>query len=151
MEDEQKIVEISKRRKYFDVFFPEIIGQDFRKDVPKLPNSCPCCGYLTLERRCSWEICAFCFWEDDGQDDIDANIVEAGPNGGYSLTEYRLIFFDELRTFKNNQVENSPAFLIGKELTILDNLIYNQIVDNEIAFNQIKLLTTLFDDLRMQL
>ncbi len=38
MENEQKIVEISKRRKYFDLLFPEIIGQNFRKDVPKLPN-----------------------------------------------------------------------------------------------------------------
>ncbi|WP_328859368.1 CPCC family cysteine-rich protein [Streptomyces sp. NBC_00306] len=28
---------------------------------------CPCCGYVTLAERGSHEICAVCFWEDDGQ------------------------------------------------------------------------------------
>jgi hypothetical protein len=30
-----------------------------------------------------------CFWEDDGQDDIDADIVYGGPNGSLSLTQAR--------------------------------------------------------------
>ncbi|MFF1770133.1 CPCC family cysteine-rich protein [Streptomyces sp. NPDC058249] len=32
------------------------------------PYGCPCCGFLTLDERGSYEICPVCFWEDDGQD-----------------------------------------------------------------------------------
>ncbi len=42
---------------------------------------CPCCGYKTLNERGDYEICEVCFWEDDGQDDVDANtICHLGPN-----------------------------------------------------------------------
>jgi hypothetical protein len=30
-----------------------------------------------------------CFWEDDGQDDVDADTVRGGPNGRLSLTMAR--------------------------------------------------------------
>jgi hypothetical protein len=53
------------------------------------PYACPCCGYLTLERRGYYELCPVCFWEDDGQDEHDANEVRGGPNRGLSLTEAR--------------------------------------------------------------
>lgn len=29
---------------------------------------CPCCDYFTLNNRGDFEICAVCFWEDDGID-----------------------------------------------------------------------------------
>lgn len=53
------------------------------------PYRCPCCRRLTLEERGGFDICPVCFWEDDGQDDRDADIVRGGPNGGLSLTEAR--------------------------------------------------------------
>ena len=53
---------------------------------------CPCCGYRTLDERGGFEICAVCFWEDDGQDDQDAGIVRGGPNGALSLTLARANF-----------------------------------------------------------
>ncbi|MFF4554441.1 CPCC family cysteine-rich protein [Streptomyces sp. NPDC001422] len=56
------------------------------------PYGCPCCGFLTLDERGSYEICPVCFWEDDGQDDQDANRVRGGPNGRLSLTEARRNF-----------------------------------------------------------
>ena len=56
------------------------------------PYSCPCCGFLTLDERGSYEICPVCFWEDDGQDDVDADVVRGGPNGALSLTEARANF-----------------------------------------------------------
>jgi hypothetical protein len=34
-------------------------------------------------------MCPVCYWEDDGQDDADANIVRGGPNGNLSLSEAR--------------------------------------------------------------
>jgi hypothetical protein len=34
-------------------------------------------------------MCPVCYWEDDGQDDLDADIVRGGPNKNLSLTEAR--------------------------------------------------------------
>jgi len=50
---------------------------------------CPCCYMPTLEERAIWDICAICFWEDDGQDSDDSDVVRGGPNSNYSLTEAR--------------------------------------------------------------
>jgi hypothetical protein len=48
---------------------------------------CPCCRYPTLATRGSFDVCAVCFWEDDGQDNHDADRVRGGPNGNFSLTQ----------------------------------------------------------------
>lgn len=53
---------------------------------------CPCCNFLTLNERGGFEICPVCFWEDDGQDDHDADLVRGGPNGMRSLTDARRNF-----------------------------------------------------------
>lgn len=53
------------------------------------PYACPCCGYLTLSERGGDEICQVCFWEDDGQDDHDSDVVRGGPNKGLSLAAAR--------------------------------------------------------------
>jgi len=44
---------------------------------------CPCCGYKTLRGRGQDEICAVCFWHDDGQDEHDADEVRGGPNWNF--------------------------------------------------------------------
>jgi hypothetical protein len=54
-----------------------------------LPLRCPCCGCKTLAERAGYEICDVCFWEDDGQDDHDADVIRGGPNGRLSLSEAR--------------------------------------------------------------
>jgi hypothetical protein len=56
------------------------------------PYACPCCGYLTLGERGGYEICPVCFWEDDGQDEQDADVVRGGPNGRLSLSDARRSF-----------------------------------------------------------
>ncbi len=56
---------------------------------PRLPLRCPCCGCQTLGERGGWEICEVCFWEDDGQDNHDAEVVRGGPNGSLSLAQAR--------------------------------------------------------------
>ena len=58
---------------------------------------CPCCFMPTLDERSGYEICPICFWEDDGQDSDDADIVRGGPNSNYSLTEARSDF-EEFKT-----------------------------------------------------
>jgi Cysteine-rich CPCC len=52
-------------------------------------RQCPCCGHLTLARRAAFEICAVCYWQDDGQDDADADEVRGGPNNVLSLAAAR--------------------------------------------------------------
>jgi hypothetical protein len=42
-----------------------------------------------LDDRGGYDICPVCFWEDDGQDEHDAEIVRGGPNGSLSLTAAR--------------------------------------------------------------
>lgn len=37
-----------------------------------------------------FEICEVCFWEDDGQDDMDADECKGGPNGPLSLHQARI-------------------------------------------------------------
>lgn len=51
---------------------------------------CPCCRFKTLFGRAAFEICKVCFWEDDGQDDQDADIVRGGPNDSLSLRRERV-------------------------------------------------------------
>jgi hypothetical protein len=42
---------------------------------------CPCCKYKTLSERARYEICAVCFWEDDGRDDNrDLGFAKARDN-----------------------------------------------------------------------
>jgi hypothetical protein len=53
---------------------------------------CPCCQFKTLDERGIYDICPVCFWEDDGQDDHDAEVVRGGPNGSLSLTDARRNF-----------------------------------------------------------
>ena len=53
------------------------------------PYPCPCCGHVTLPERGGFDICPVCFWEDDGQDEADADVVRGGPNGMLSLTAAR--------------------------------------------------------------
>ena len=54
--------------------------------------ACPCCGCLTLGERGGYEICPVCFWEDDGQDEDNADLILGGPNGSLSLTQARRNF-----------------------------------------------------------
>ncbi|MEO1731331.1 MAG: CPCC family cysteine-rich protein [Pseudomonadota bacterium] len=55
---------------------------------------CPCCRYKTLSERGGFNICPVCFWEDDGQDEHDAQIVRGGPNECLSLSGARQNFKD---------------------------------------------------------
>lgn len=53
---------------------------------------CPCCKYKTLHSRGDYEICKVCFWEDDGQDEHDADVVRGGPNYDLSLRQAQANF-----------------------------------------------------------
>ena len=74
---------ITEHSKKFAHEETEIIIRSSVKAPPRdgMKYRCPCCGYKTLNERGEYEICAVCFWEDDGQDDVDANTNRIlGPN-----------------------------------------------------------------------
>ena len=50
---------------------------------------CLCCGYKTLTLPDAFELCQVCWWQDDGQDDRDADVVRRTVNGDLSLSEGR--------------------------------------------------------------
>lgn len=56
--------------------------------------ACPCCGYNSIISRACFEICSICFWEDDGQDNENADVVLGGPNSDVSLTQARMNFIE---------------------------------------------------------
>jgi len=62
---------------------------DEPRDLRENARACPCCGHLTLTERGAFEMCPVCWWEDDGQDDADADVVRGGPNGDLSLSRAR--------------------------------------------------------------
>lgn len=53
---------------------------------------CQCCGYKTLSALKEQEICPICWWQDEGQDDEDADVVYGGANARLSLTQARANF-----------------------------------------------------------
>lgn len=77
-----KLDNLMERRAYFNLYLPKLKGGNVGSNHI-LGNTCPSCGYPTLEDRASWEICSICFWEDDAQDDADADKIFGGPNGDY--------------------------------------------------------------------
>lgn len=85
--------DLKGRRTFFLKNFEVVkIGRQ-RTDISSfevLKNSCPVCGYWTLEARDSFDICGICFWEDDGMDDFEENL-DSGPNH-MTLKEGRIIF-----------------------------------------------------------
>jgi hypothetical protein len=143
---QQKIEIILKRRAFFDLHFPPIDGCDA---LDNLSNSCPSCGYLTLTERGGNEICSFCFWEDRGQDNADADEAQGGPNGRYSLTVYREELFDWMMTLKGRRSQDDELeFSIGQELIKLDLLMQATTVDKQAIRDQIGLLSECFEENR---
>lgn len=91
---------LKARRAFFNEQLPSIpilhvVNIDDKK------NTCPVCGYPTLETRCSFGTCPICWWEDDGQDDNNADEEWGGPNGSYTLNEYRTVFYERLNLLKS--------------------------------------------------
>jgi hypothetical protein len=88
--EELSEAELARRVRSFERYTDAVGNNSVQWPERGEPYACPCCGYLTLDTRGNYEICNVCFWEDDGQDDHDADVVRGGPNGPLSLTQARL-------------------------------------------------------------
>lgn len=99
--------------------FPEIPGMKGHSWVQifKMPNTCPVCGFYTLEERDSWDVCGICWWEDDGQDEKefgkfnDPDEIIGGPNAHWSLTSYRKFFYENINNSKITKGTGIKALL----------------------------------------
>jgi hypothetical protein len=80
------------RGRWFEGYVERLENSSVTSGGDDGPFACPCCGYLTLGERGAFEICSVCFWEDDGQDEHDADVVRGGPNGRLSLSDARRNF-----------------------------------------------------------
>ena len=78
----------ARSRAWFESYL-KALGSGSVRGREEGPYRCPCCHKLTLGERGGFEICPVCFWEDDGQDEHDADVVRGGPNGALSLSQAR--------------------------------------------------------------
>lgn len=125
MEEQKNYIDnFKERRDFFQKNFPLKIGKQ-RMDMNSadiLKNSCPVCGYLTLEQRDSHDICGICFWEDDGIDDFEGN-ENSGPND-MTLKEGRVIFQEAKRKLLNiNSSDNDLLETLKNRFIVLDHFI----------------------------
>lgn len=87
---EQSNEEPQASRRWFHKYVERLDeGSVVRARNTGLECRCPCCRCLTLDERGGFDVCPVCFWEDDGQDDADADVVHGGLNGILSLTQAR--------------------------------------------------------------
>lgn len=116
--------ELADRRAFFMKNFPMIeIGRE-RVDVRSgeiLKNTCPVCGYLSLDCRDAFEICSICFWEDDGLDDYEID-SESEPNH-MTLLEARKKFRNSKQQLLSSVNDNLVRSKIKLSFLMLDNLI----------------------------
>lgn len=105
------IEKLKERRKYYNRTLPKI-GQGVAGGNSDLANTCPSCGYPSIEERCCWKSCSICWWEDDGQDDNTENEICGGPNSDYSLTSYRLAFYRKYKAAKEVSTKNDLSMLV---------------------------------------
>jgi hypothetical protein len=131
---ENYIDNFKQRREFFQKNFAiQILRQ--RTDVKSediLKNSCPVCGYLTLDQRDAFEICVICFWEDDGIDDLEEN-MDSGPNH-MTLKEGRNMFQEAKRKLLTAKVadDNFIDTLKNKFLNIDNSIEQNNLDKSEI-------------------
>jgi hypothetical protein len=81
--------EVQKRHAWVEWYSDKAANEPFPEPQPGERHRCPCCHCRTLPQRNTNTICAVCFWEDDGQDDVDADLVRGGANGNLSLSAAR--------------------------------------------------------------
>jgi len=104
MKEENYIYNFNQRRAFFQKNFEIkiVLQRTYVKSEDILKNSCPKCGYLTLDERSNYDICSICFWEDDGIDDFELN-KNSGPNH-MTLKEGREIFQEAKRKLLSAKV-----------------------------------------------
>src|SRR3954462_11713935 len=92
MADKPADAELERRKAWFERYVQQLEQGSVRADPENGPYRCPCCHGRTLPERGAFAICPVSFWEDEGQDDQDGDVVRGGPNGSLSLRHARTTF-----------------------------------------------------------
>lgn len=98
-------IDESRKRAWFELYTEQFSSNSVRSPAEGGPYRCPCCHCLTLETRGDFDICDVCYWEDDGQDNHDADVVRGGPNGVLSLAQARVNYL-EFGACERSMIEN---------------------------------------------
>jgi hypothetical protein len=69
---------------------------------------------LHIVGRRGVEMCPVCWWEDDGQDDVDEDVVICGPNGSLSLKQGRMNY-ESFGVGKNDSLKRRGVLWIQKQ------------------------------------
>jgi len=145
MKEQGKYIDnFKERRDFFQRNFPLKIGMHrvYVNSADILKNSCPVCGYLTLDERNTFDICGICFWEDDGIDDFEEN-QESGPNH-MTLKEGRMIFQEAKSMLLNTDFNDSNLMKTLRNRFIgIDNLIMQNHAKDEVINAQNEILKLL--------
>lgn len=133
---------LRSKRFFYSTRYPKI-GQGEAGNNANLPNTCPACGYPSIQERTSWKLCPICWWEDDGQDEEHADEVWGGPNGDWSLTGYRIAFYHRFNNIKTSSTANEELVALCNELEHEEQAL----LDNNSDINAIKAIISYFDSL----
>jgi len=120
------------RRAFFDIY---------TKHINTELATCQCCGYPTLPERDAWNMCYLCFWEDDGQDDADADVILSGPNSNFSLSMARLNF-DKYYFMYGDGVEQN-AIIKSSKYKVINT--FNDIIKEPNEIIRLKLWTQVIE------
>lgn len=111
-------------------YIKEYINIKIITGAPFQLETCPCCGYRTLEARYAFEICTVCWWEDDGQDNDNSDIIWTGAND-VTLTNARFNFivyriYNPERTDLFEFQEESKMYLKHRTFELKENVILEE-------------------------
>ena len=112
-------------------FLSQQTGIEITTGVPDDLESCPCCGFKTLEKRDDFEICMICWWEDDGTDNNVGDKYGIGPNDVADLTVARFNYlefgiYNPERNDLKELCDNPKKFKQGRIFKLNDK---NQIIE----------------------
>jgi hypothetical protein len=92
---------------------------------PVFFEACPCCGRRTIDERGHYDICTVCWWEDNGQDNANSDMI-SGPNQGLTLTQarYNYLRFGIYNPKRQDLVkiqEDRNKYILGRTFKIFED------------------------------
>lgn len=77
----------------------KVVGDEIDQKV-----KCPCCYFYTLSSKSNYDVCAICYWEDDGSHEEQYSVANQN-----SLSAYRKNFF-----LKQDKTQLEEKYIFSK-------------------------------------
>ncbi|MCG8573645.1 MAG: hypothetical protein MI810_02080 [Flavobacteriales bacterium] len=105
------------RRGYFEQLLEE-------SNIIYHKETCPGCGFPTLDERGQYQICVICLWEDDGKDDNqDAFIGYVNP---LSLVQHRVNVASFLQEFEKRYILSDSIDEVCRSIKVFEEKLENE-------------------------